>query len=72
MPLTTTACGAPERLTAIKPPPELLACAERPPLPEPPISLLADIDYRNGLESAYADCKAKVKATAAWAAGLGS
>ncbi len=70
-----TACE-PKRIEAIKPPANLLTCADEPVAPDlPPQEQQAErdrltLEYLLGLRSGWGDCRSRVDGLRAWSDGL--
>lgn len=73
-PLTLAACGQPDPIV-LTPPPALLTCQPAPAVPElPPPGIERDkvtLALWLAEREAGADCRAKVRGTAAWVAEVG-
>lgn len=73
--MACAACGQ-ERVETIKPPADLLTCADEPEAPDLPgreQQVQRDrmtLDYVLALRSAWGDCRAKVDGVRAWADAL--
>lgn len=73
--MACAACGQ-ARIETIKPPADLLACADEPVAPDLPARDQQDardrmvLDYVLALRGAWGDCRAKVDGLNAWAMGL--
>ncbi|WP_422394885.1 Rz1-like lysis system protein LysC [Novosphingobium olei] len=70
--MACAACG-PTRIERIKPPADLLACADEPTAPDLPgrdqqaVRDAMTLNYLLSLRSAWGDCHSKIAGLAAWA-----
>ena len=73
--MACAACG-PTRIETVKPPADLLICADEPVAPDLPGREEQDrrdrmtLDYVLALRSAWGDCASKVAGVRAWALGI--
>lgn len=63
-------CGSDKRILSIKPPPQLLTCADEPLAPPSPVTDAANAEFIIAALEAGEDCRSKVRATAVWAGEL--